>query len=462
MDRTHDVIIIGGGSAGYAAARTAKDAGADVAIVDQGPLGGLCILRGCMPTKAILRTAEIAALIQRAQEFGLAPAAAKADLKTIIDRKDRLVSEFADYRIGQLRDPRFALYEHHASFLSPHELQAGPFRLTGKAFIIATGSVPREVAIPGLRECGYLTSDDLLDLRDQPSSLIVLGAGPVALELGQFFSRIGTSVTVIQRSPHLLSHLDDDIGTVLKQALEDEGVTVFTDTALTGIRKGVEASRSVSFIHRGEPMTVRGEQVLQAMGRRPCVDDLNLEAADVRVVDGRVVVDGAMRTSQRHIFAVGDVTNLYDIVHIAIQQGELAGFNATHLAEVPRQFDDRLVTEVIFTDPQVALVGLSEKTCRVREIPYLVASYPFSDHGKAMCRGDRYGFVKLLAVPENGQLLGAQIVGPEAGELIHELIAVMYYRGTVYDLMRMPHYHPTLAEIVTYPAEALVERIDKR
>lgn len=204
---------------------------------------------------------------------------------------------------------------------------------------------------------------------------------------------------------------------------------------------------------------VSGAEIFQALGRRPNIDGLNLNAAEVKVHDGRIVVDRAMRTSQAHIFAVGDVTNLYDIVHIAIHQGELAAHNACHPEREARSFDDRLVTEVVFTEPQVAVVGLSERACRAQAIPYLKASYPFADHGKAMCLGSTYGFAKLLAAPHTGEVLGAQIVGPEAGELIHELIAVMYYRGTVHDLVRMPHYHPTLAEIVTYPAESLVEQI---
>jgi len=459
--RSHDLIVVGGGSAGYAAARTAQEAGADVAIVDQGPLGGLCILRGCMPTKAILRTAEVASLMRRAGEFGLSPLTVKAELKAIVDRKDQLVREFADDRIGQLRDPRFTLYEHAASFLSPWELQAGPHRLTAKSFIIATGSMPNDVAVPGLREAGYVTSDELLDQRDQPASMLVLGGGPVALELGQFFARIGTRVTIIQRSQHLLSHLDPDVGSTLESALREEGITVYTETALQRATKR-GATRAIHFVHRGTNRVVEGERILQALGRRPNVDTLNLSAAGVELRDGRVVVDRAMRTSQPHIFAAGDVTNLYDIVHIAIQQGELAAFNACHPEESPRLFDDRLVTEVIFTDPQIAILGLSETACRLQAIPSLVASYPFADHGKAMCRGDRHGFVKLLAAPDSGRLLGAQIVGPEAGELIHELIAVMYYRGTVFDLLRMPHYHPTLTEIVTYPAEELAARVTRR
>jgi pyruvate/2-oxoglutarate dehydrogenase complex dihydrolipoamide dehydrogenase (E3) component len=179
------------------------------------------------------------------------------------------------------------------------------------------------------------------------------------------------------------------------------------------------------------------------------------------VVDGeRIIVDDAMRTSQAHIYAVGDVNDVSPIVHLAIQQGEVAGYNATHADQPAKTVEHRLDTEVVFTDPQVAVLGLSEMQAKAEGICYLISSYPFADHGKALCLGAPKGFVKLLATPRTGEILGAQIVGPEAGELIHELIAVMYYHGTAADLLRMPHYHPTLAEIVTYPAEALVERLD--
>ena len=175
---THDVVIIGGGSAGYAVARTARDEGADVGIIDHGPLGGLCILRGCMPTKTILRSADIISFMKRAGEFGLKPVPAEADLSAIISRKARLIGEFADDRIHALKDSRFTLYEERAAFLSPHEIQAGPHKLTTKVFIISTGSVVSRVPIAGLEEVGYLTSDEALELRDIPRSMIVLGGGP--------------------------------------------------------------------------------------------------------------------------------------------------------------------------------------------------------------------------------------------------------------------------------------------
>ena len=458
IHKAHDVVVIGGGSAGYAAARTARDAGADVAIVDQGPLGGLCILRGCMPTKAILRSAEIAALFRRAKEFGLSPVSAHADLSAIVDRKDRLVREFAEYRIQQLRDPRLTLYQSQAVFRSPRKVAVGDTILSAGSFIIATGSRPCEVPIPGLAQAGYFTSDTILDLRTQPDSLIVLGGGAVALEIGQFFARLGTKVTILQRGSTLLSEMDEDVGRALEAALIDEGIEVVTGTQLLRVTRNT-TGKTVWVVTDGRERSYVGQEIFQALGRQPNIEGLRLDLADVTVDGGRIVVDGAMRTSQPHIYAVGDVNDVMPIVHLAIQQGELAAYNATHADQPAKRIDHRLDAEVVFTDPQVAVLGLNEVRAQAGKISYLTASYPFADHGKALCLGATQGFAKLLAAPQTGEILGAQIVGPEAGELIHELIAVMYYRGTAADLLRMPHYHPTLAEIVTYPAESIVERL---
>lgn len=459
-ERRHDVVVIGGGSAGYAAARTARDAGADVAIIDQGPLGGLCILRGCMPTKTILRSAEIMALMKRAREFGLAPVAVQADLSAIVDRKNRLVQEFAEYRVAALRDPTFTLYESRAEFISPHEIRAGEWRIRGKTFVIATGSSAAEVAIPGLDKAGYLTSDEMLDVRRLPASLLVLGGGLVAVEFAQFFARIGTKVTMLQRGATLLSDMDEDIGQALTAAFRDEGIEVITGVSFEQVTSTL-SEKTVQFIQSGVRHTRSAEVIFQALGRRPNLRGLNLAVAGVDVIDGRPTVGADMRTSQPHIFAVGDVNDLTPIVHLAIQQGETAAFNATHPHEPARVIDHRLDSEMVFTDPQVAIAGMSERQCRDQSIPYLTASYPFADHGKAMCMGAAHGFVKLLCRQNNGELVGAQIVGPEAAELIHELIAVMYFHGTAQDLLRIPHYHPTLAEIVTYPAESIVEQMGR-
>ena len=458
---THDVLIIGGGSAGYAAARTARDEGANVGIIDPGPLGGLCILRGCMPSKTIIRSSDVIALMRRAEEFGLSSVTARANLSAIIERKARLVKEFADDRIRALQDPRFTLYQERATFLSPTEVQAGPHTLTSKAIIISTGSVISHRPLPGLEEVGYITSDEALELREPPKSMLILGGGPVAVEFAQFFLRIGIQVTLIQRSAHILSQEDEDLARPVEHRFREEGMAVYTHTEL--IRFSKDGNRkTVHFIHEGHEKTVTVEMIFQALGRRPNIDGLNLDAAKVEVQNRGIVVDDAMRTSQSHIFSVGDVNGRHEIVHIAVQEGEIAGWNAVHPHHPPRRHDHRLDTLVVFTDPQLAFLGLNEKACRRQGIAYLVASYPFNDHGKSMVLGETHGHVKLLCHPSSGEILGGHIVGPEAGELIHELIAIMYYRGTVFDLLTIPHYHPTLAEILTYPAEELAAQVKKQ
>ena len=451
-----DVVVIGGGSAGYAAASTAQSAGAKVAIVDKGPLGGLCILRGCMPTKTILRSSDIFSLMRRAKEFGLSVQNPSADLAAINDRKNQLIAEFASYRVEQLNDPRFTLIQENASFISQNVLKVGGKTLTAKSFIIATGSSIAEFPVNGLAESGYLTSDDILELRQAPESMIVLGAGPVAVELAQFFCRIGTRTTLIQRSEHILSKGDEDLARPVEARFREEGMEVFTTTKLLRVEKS-GAIRTVFFTHDGKEKSATAETILQALGRKPNIDGLNLSAAGVSTNRGRVEVDQEMRTNIPHIYAVGDVNGLHEIVHIAIEQGEVAAHNATQ--KESRQFDDRLKTSVTFTDPPVASVGLSEKECRSESIPYLTASYPFNDHGKSMCLGETHGHVKLLCAPDSGEIIGAHIVGPEAGEMIHQMITLMHYKGTVHDLIRIPHYHPTLSEILTYPAEELSKKL---
>jgi pyruvate/2-oxoglutarate dehydrogenase complex dihydrolipoamide dehydrogenase (E3) component len=452
-----DIAIIGGGSAGYSAASTAQSLGARVAIVDPGPLGGLCILKGCMPTKTILRSSDIMALMRRAGEFGIQPVDPQAHLSAINDRKNKLIQEFTDYRVEQLKDSRFTLIQERARFISPHEIQVGDHTLKAKSFILATGSVIADYPVPGLKETGFITSDDVLQMREAPESTIVLGAGAVAVELAQFFLRIGVKVTLLQRSAHILSKGDEDLARPVEHRFREEGMDLYTGTNIIRAEKEQDGS-AVYFQHEGEEKRVCAQFILQALGRRPNIDGLDLETAGVDTHKGRITVNEKMKTSQPHIFAIGDVNGIHEVVHIAIQQGEVAGHNAVH-PEQEREMDDRLKSSVVFTDPAVASVGLSEKECQDSNIPFLVASHPFDDHGKSMCLGETHGHVKLLCDPVSGEVLGGHIVGPEAGELIHEIITLMHFRGTVKDLAGIPHYHPTLAEILTYPAEELLEKL---
>ena len=456
----YDVAVIGGGSGGFAAARSTAAEGLKTVVIDGAErLGGLCILRGCMPTKALLYAAEVMHLASHPEPWGLR-SEVNFDFARVMARKDAMVKEFADYREQQLTNARFELVRAMARFIDPHTVELSTGRkLTAKDFVIATGSRLAPSPLPQLNEVGFLTSDSALELAKLPRSLVVLGGGAVALEFAQFFARFGVKVSLIQRSPHVLHEMDSDASAVIEEVFRREGITVYTGTKLTDARR-LGNLKEVFFEHEGELKRVLAEEIFFALGRVPNVASLALDTAGVQLEFGRIVTNHQMQTTAPHIYAVGDCTGLHEIVHIAIQQGETAAHNIARPAN-PKTMDYRLLTEVVFTDPQIASVGLTEKRAHVRNVPYLTAKYPFNEHGKSLIMEAKDGFVKLLAEPQSGEIIGGACVGPLGGELIHEIIAAMHKRMTVHELAAMPHYHPTLAEIWTYPAEELMGQIPR-
>jgi pyruvate/2-oxoglutarate dehydrogenase complex dihydrolipoamide dehydrogenase (E3) component len=455
----YDVAILGGGSAGYAAARTTAAAGLRTVVIEGGEeVGGLCILRGCMPTKALLYAAEVMHLASHAQPWGISVEKVGFDFAKVMERKNSLIKDFADYRREQLARGKFKFIRANAKFLDPHTVALRDTEpLTAAHFVITTGSIVAPSPQSQLHEVGYLTSDDALTLTQLPKSLAVLGGGAVAVEFAQFFARFGVQVTLIQRSEHLLREFDTDAAIEIEKVFRCEGIEVFTSTQLTGVRREGRL-KILSFRHEGELVSVSAEEILFALGRVPNTASLEIDKAGVASERGRIVANEFMQTSTPHIYTAGDCTGPYEIVHLAVQQGEIAAHNIAH-PNAPRRMDYRLLISVVFTEPQVAFVGLTEKEAKARGVPFLSASYPFNDHGKSLIMEARNGFVKLLADPKSGEILGGACVGPAGGELIHEIVATMSKRMTVHELAAMPHYHPTLAEIWTYPAEELAERI---
>jgi pyruvate/2-oxoglutarate dehydrogenase complex dihydrolipoamide dehydrogenase (E3) component len=457
VNQQFDLIVIGAGSGGYAAARTARDLGATVALVDRGPLGGLCILRGCMPSKTLIATGDAAHEIRHAGELGVHAGEPSVDFAAVMARKREIIQGFTDYRVAGIET--YPVFRGEARFESPHRIRVGDDVLEGKAFVIATGSVIAPPVVPGLAEAGYIDSDAALELAEPPRSLVVLGGGYVGSELSQFFARIGVPVTIVIRSGQLLTGEDSDIGEGLTTYFREEGIAVETHAQVVRVSVADDGRKVVHFVQDGIEKSVAAHEIFYTLGRVPAVAGLDLETAGVKyhAVTG-VEVDATMRTSQPHIFAVGDVTGQFLLVHVAIQQGEAAARNAVRGTQ--DRVDYRLSkTHTIFTDPQVAVVGESEKELIAAGIPYHVASTPFNDHGKAISIGKTKGFVKMMAAPDDGRILGAAILGPNASDLIHEMIVAMHYGATVFDFITIPHLHPTMAEILTYPAEELVEKI---
>jgi len=457
----YDVAVIGGGSGGYAAANTAAGAGLKTVVIEGGAeVGGLCILRGCMPTKAMLYAAEVKHLAEHAATWGVRAGKVSFDFAKVMARKNLMIKDFADFRRRQLNTGKFKFIRASATFLDAHTVElGGGKKLTAQYFVIATGSRVASAPLPQLDEAGFITSDDAVTLKKLPKSLLILGGGAIACEFAQFFSRFGVKVTLIQRSKRILKEFDTDAGTEIEKVFRREGIQIFTNTKLTDARSEGKL-KTVSFVQNGKTISVSAQEILFALGRIPNTAALNLENAGVKTENGRVAVNDRMQTTAPHIFAAGDCTGPHDIVHIAVAQGEIAAHNIAQ-PKSPRKINHRLLISIVFTDPQVAFAGLTEKEATARGIKFLAASYPFNDHGKSLIMGAEDGFVKLLAHPKSGEILGGACVGPSGGELIHEIVTAMAKRMTVHELAAMPHYHPTLAEIWTYPAEELAEQIFK-
>ena len=287
--------------------------------------------------------------------------------------------------------------------------------------------------------------------------MIVLGGGVVACELAQLLRRLGSEVTQLQRSPHVLKEFSPEASTVVERAFAAEGLELLTGTALQQVRRTADGFE-VEFLHHGRRLVRRAAHLLNALGREPDTAALNLAAAGVAAdASGRIHINAWQQTSQPHIYAGGDCTGPYEIVHTAVAQGELAARHAFGRPGLKPVDYDGLV-QVVFTDPQVAVVGRSEKDLTAANTAFRAASYPFDDHGKSILMEAKHGHVKVFAAAD-GRILGAEIVGKDAGELIHIFSVALAMRASVHDLLRAHWYHPTLAEIVTYPLEELAEAI---
>jgi pyruvate/2-oxoglutarate dehydrogenase complex dihydrolipoamide dehydrogenase (E3) component len=495
-------LILGGGSAGYAAARVAGQMGATVGLVERGPVGGLCILEGCMPSKALLRSGDVLHLLRTAGQLGVDAPAARADFGRVMERKRRLVDAFAASRRDEIETAAgVELLLGEVRLTGRHEVslrttdEAGrpvpgtPERaISGRTIVLATGSTPVIPSIDGLADAGYITTDEALGLEAPPASMIVLGAGAVALELGQFYARMGTQVTLLERSRRVLSDEDAEMGETLAGYLRDEGLSLQTSVGVRTCRRRPDGRCSVAGEVDGRAQEFVGDVLLVATGRRAATSGLDVAAAGVRLdEDGALIaVDETMRTSNPDIYAAGDVASRLQATHLAVLQGEVAGFNAaralglgggngvTAAADAflppavrrlggvaqtgPNGFlrmDDTVVPQVLFTDPTFARVGINEREAHRSGLSYASARYDYADHGMAMNMGQTRGFVKMLGAPDGGRLLGVQILGHQADTLIHEACVAMAFGASAAQLARIPHYHPTLSEILAAAAEAL-------
>jgi len=434
----YDFLVLGGGSAGYAAANTARGFCERVAIVDGSEeLGGLCILRGCMPSKTLIYSAEVLHLAQMGEKFGLDIPTARADMKAVHARKRRMIDEFSEYRVSQLKSGRFSLYRQCGRLVANDTVELGDgTRLHSKHILISTGSVVHEPMIPGLAETPRLTSDEVLELDYLPERVVVLGGGIVACELAQYLRRMGSEVVQIQRSPRILKEASPEASETVMEVFRREGIELYTDTQLKEIRERDGGGVAVRFQHAGGTKEVTGTHLFNALGRRPATDNIGLECARIeRSAGGHIVTNINQQTSCPTIYAAGDCTGPHEIVHLAVLQGEIAAYHAFGKTVDPIDYD--ALTLIIFTDPGVASAGLTEEQAKERGIDCVCADFPFNDHGKAILMEANDGYVKVIAERSTGKVLGAECVGKDAAELIHSMSVAVAQGMDVCQLLKV-------------------------
>ena len=447
MER-YDLAVIGGGTAGLVSSAVSAGIGAKTALIEQHRLGGECLWTGCVPSKALIRSASVLHTLRRAAEFGIDVQGGRADFARVMERVHAIIRAIEPHDSPErFRAMGVDVIEGRARFLSPEEADVGGHRVRAKRWILATGSRTAIPPVPGLEEAGYLTHESLWELRAPPESLVVLGAGPIGLEMAQAFARLGSSVTVVESSDRILEREDPEIAAVLARHLEREGIRLLLQSKATSVR----LEGGMKIVGAGDT-ELRAAEILVATGRHPNVEEMGLEAIGVEVTENGVSVDGTLRTSAHYVWAAGDVVGPYRFTHVADYQARIAAPNA--LFPLRRKVDYRVVPWCTYTDPEVARVGLTESEAREAwGDKATVYRYAHDSLDRALCDGEPDGLTKLVLDPK-GRVAGAHVVGPRAGETIHEAVLAVRQRLKLSELSGMIHVYPTYPESLKRAADA--------
>ncbi len=443
----YDLIVIGAGPGGYVCAFRAAQLGLKVALVEKRPtLGGTCLNVGCIPSKALLHSTELYAYAKNhASDHGIGLGNITFDVAAMLKNKDAVVSRLTGGIVSLAKARKVQVFHGTATFVTSDTIEiAGDkdtTRLSAKNLVIATGSAPVELPFMKFDGQTVVSSDDAISFPSVPSRLVVVGGGAIGLELGSVWSRLGADVTVVEFLPKIAAAYDDDIVRNFTRLLQKQGIKIETGTRVTGFSQGkLKAEKD------GKPVEFPADKVLVAVGRRPYTDNLGLEKAGVRLDDRkRIQVDSHLRTNIPGIWAIGDVVAGPMLAHKAEEDGVAV---AEWIAGKGGHVDWDLVPAIIYTQPEVAGVGLGEDAAKARGIAVNVGKFNFAANGRALATDATEGFVKIIADAATDRILGAQIMGHGAGELISEVVTHMVYGGSAEDLGRTIHAHPTMSECV--------------
>ncbi len=467
---TFDLVILGSGSTAFAAALKAAELGKTAVMTESRTIGGTCVNRGCLPSKDLIEAARIYWEAQHPRFPGLTGAKLDLDFKRLIAGKDELIHEYRAKKYDSILSDsdKITIVRGHAAFEDPHTIRVDGAALRGEQVLVATGSRPAIPAIPGLDDVPYLTSDLLtadepMELFEQPRSLVIVGGGYIGLELAQLFQRLGTSVTLLQRSARILSDQEPEVSIAVHDALSAEGVDIRTDVQVRSARRERE-DVIVSIVVDGRAEDVAAQRLLVTAGRVPNTDRIGAERAGVALDErGYVRVDEELRTNVPHIWAAGDVIGTHTESQMATpvgaHDGNIAAGNA--LGADRRTADHRVLPRTIFIDPQVGTVGLTDHEARSRGLSCICNTVPISVVSRAGAVRDERGIIKMVLERDSRRVFGVSMVGRDAGEVIHEAAMGMRFGATVHDFIDMVHVYPTMAEALKIVALSFFKDVSK-
>ena len=448
-----NLVVIGAGSGGLVSAYIAAAVKAKVTLIEKHKMGGDCLNTGCVPSKALIRSARFLEQTRRAQEYGFESATAEFDFSQVMERVQRVVKTVEPHdSVERYTGLGVEVIEGEAMIRSPYEVEVNGQTLTTRNIIVATGARPFVPPIPGLDQVQYLTSDDLWTLRELPKRLLVLGGGPIGCELAQCFARFGSQVTIVEMAPRLMIREDEDVVELVTARFEAEGIEVLAGHTAKSFEV-VEGENRLTAEYQQESISIPFDQVLVAVGRMANTTGFGLEELGVRVSDRRTVeANEFLQTNFPNIYVCGDVTGPYQFTHTAAHQAWYAAVNA--LFGVFRKFkvDYSVIPFATFTDPEVGRVGLNELEAKERGVAYEITTYGLDDLDRAIADGEAQGFVKVLTVPGKDKILGATIVGEHAGDLVAEFVTAMRHGLGLNKILGTIHIYPTWTEANKFAA----------
>lgn len=454
----YDLIILGGGSAGIVSGVMAGGLGLRTLLIEKERMGGECLHTGCVPSKALIHAAQVAQTVRTAGQVGLPTHSisrleAAGVLKHV--RETIVAVETADATTQMLRDNGVEIRFGSGHFTGPHTFFLEGQTVSADNFILATGSRPIEPDIPGLEPGSYLTNKTVFDLNEIPEDFLIVGGGPISVEMAQAFARLGSRVALVQRGSRLLSHDDAEMTRQLESYLREDGIELHLQTTLTAVHRTPQGR--VASLQRGETMTTAAfEQLLFGIGRQPNVEGLELSAAGVLHDEKAVTVDSALRTSAPHIYACGDLLGHDQFSHMAEYEAKTAVRNIVFPGRSSASF--ALAPWTTFTDPELTHVGATEEQLQAKGVDYEVYKQPFAQNDRAITDGTTRGFIKILAHPLTGKIFGVHILGSHSGELAQEWIVAMQHGHSIQTIADMIHIYPTLSMVSQHAAQRWYER----